>query len=123
MKKPLASLAGSPHHAFVSVPNDPKRAGVSPLDDAWDELGPVDPLGTPTVQPPPIAAAADGGADDIEIATEEEPLDIIALTRSANTAAALGRAPVAQPTAKMNAFDLAGALAKSTEGDDSGNAK
>ena len=107
----------------MPVPNDRKRAGVSPVDDAWDELGPVDPLGTATIQPPALAAAADEGAEDTDVDTEEEPLDIIALTRSANTAAALGRAPVAQPTAKINAFDLAGALAKSTKGDDSGNAK
>ncbi len=107
----------------MPVPNDRKRAGVSPLDDAWDELGPVDPLGTATIQPPPLAASADEGPDDIDVAMEEEPLDIIALSRRANTAATLGRAPVAQPTAKINAFDLAGALAKSTKGDDSGNAK
>lgn len=44
---------------------------------------------------------------------EEQPLDVSSATRAANTASLLGRAPPAQPTAKIGAFDLEQALAKS----------
>jgi hypothetical protein len=46
---------------------------------------------------------------------DEQPLDVSSATRAANTASLLGRAPPAQPTTKIGAFDLEQALAKSRE--------
>jgi hypothetical protein len=49
---------------------------------------------------------------------DESPIDVGSTVRAAKTAASLGRAPPAPATAKIGAFDLEEALAKSRAADE-----
>ncbi|MBS2014074.1 MAG: hypothetical protein JST00_14385 [Deltaproteobacteria bacterium] len=67
--------------------------------------------------PPPLDLDLDL---DLDLGLEplEPKIDVAAASRAANTAAALGRAPKPRTTTKMNALDLAEALARATALDD-----
>lgn len=125
-----------------------KRETVEPvlgIDGGWDEAAPPDPLANPTARPPPLVAQEPApfsdppppmilGAehevhdeDEVNVSLDLEPvepkIDIAAASRAANTAAALGRAPKPHTTMKMQAFQLAEALARSTANDEDDNKK
>jgi hypothetical protein len=58
------------------------------------------------------------GHDPRDDDAEDAPISVEQATRAAKTAAALGRAPKPQATAKIDKFDLDEALAKSKDVDD-----
>ena len=90
------------------MPFAPKDDDLASVEKGWDEIDVEVPLDT--VRPP--------SPDDDE--PREPLLDITTLSRAANTAASLGRAPTPQPTKKMKPFELADALARLSKKDGDG---
>lgn len=75
------------------------------IDLAWDDV--PRPCAALTVPAPPPDSGAEGSV-----------VDVRAASRSANAAAAMGRAPPADVTTKLPPFQLAEALARATARDD-----
>lgn len=108
----------TPPHRTNAPPRQPAADNAETLaeelsvDIAWDE---IEQSSNATVRPP---AAGDGSGETAPDEENEVVLDIATTSRAANTAASLGRAPVPQPTAKINPFDLAAALARASKKDE-----
>lgn len=136
----------------MSAPNKPPghEDPELGLDGGWDAAAPPDPTATNTVRPPPPGAMTDEANVDtidieVDLSAHSEPppfdapsssrrdpraddsvepkIDIVAASRAANTAAAMGRAPRARSTTKMKALQLSEALAQASKDDDDSSAR